>query len=170
METMNYYSDRRVSEAMRTHAYSCNMQTLSSIQISEDFVEWLQEEHPQVAAKFISACWDEDDEMFIINIPVQVQVCSTCRGKGSTVNPSIDCGGISPYEFEEDPEFADGYFSGMYDIQCPECKGLRVTGHVDLNTMGVNHQHHQVAKSLIEYAQELDNNHSEAMHQRMYNY
>lgn len=53
-------------------------------------------------------------------------VCPTCEGAGKHVNPSIDAHGIGADEFNEDPDFADAYFSGAYDVACVECKGLRV--------------------------------------------
>jgi len=54
-------------------------------------------------------------------------VCSMCSGKGTTVNPSIDSHGLSREDFEEDPDFAESYFRGEYDIPCPLCLGTRVT-------------------------------------------
>ncbi len=50
-------------------------------------------------------------------------VCDLCRGKGAVVNPSIDAGGLTAEDFAEDPDFMEGYLSGMYDIQCPRCAG-----------------------------------------------
>lgn len=68
---------------------------------------------------------DEDQRLFI---PFQFKygVCGTCDGKGTHVNPSIDAHGISPEEFDDDPDFRDNYFSGMYDVACYECQGRRV--------------------------------------------
>jgi hypothetical protein len=170
METRNYYSDRRVSEALRSHAYTCDMKTMNRIRVNEDFVESLSEDHPKLAEKFTSACWDEDEDTYIIHIPVQAHVCYTCRGKGTAVNPSIDCGGISSDEFDEDPLFAEEYFSGLYDIKCPECRGLRVTGTPDFESITANNPLYEVIKKLIEYAQDLDDYHTETMRNRMFNY
>ena len=50
-------------------------------------------------------------------------ICSGCRGNGTHVNPSIDCGGITQDEFDEDPEFAESYFRGDYDVSCKPCGG-----------------------------------------------
>ena len=60
-------------------------------------------------------------------------ICSLCDGNGKHVNPSIDCGGITQDEFDEDPDFRDDYFSGRYDVQCKACEG---TGKV--RTIGGN--------------------------------
>jgi len=54
------------------------------------------------------------------------EVCGTCDGKGSHVNPSIDCGGLSREDFDEDPDFAEDYFSGRHDVTCNACRGRRV--------------------------------------------
>jgi len=54
------------------------------------------------------------------------EVCPTCRGGGSHVNPNIDRQGIDPAKFRRDPEFAEQYFSGSYDQTCSQCSGRRV--------------------------------------------
>ena len=59
-------------------------------------------------------------------IPAVYEVCPTCDGKGSHVNPSIDSHGISAEEMYDDPEFAEDYFGGAYDVSCNECEGRRV--------------------------------------------
>ena len=51
------------------------------------------------------------------------EICSACEGKGRVVNPSIDSNGITPKEFNEDPDFAEAYFTGVYDEDCRTCKG-----------------------------------------------
>jgi hypothetical protein len=59
-------------------------------------------------------------------LPARFDVCPTCDGKGSHVNPSIDDNGICASDFYEDPDFAESYFAGCYDVPCNECKGKRV--------------------------------------------
>lgn len=59
-------------------------------------------------------------------IPYHWEVCGLCRGKGTVVNPSIDASGLTAEDFAEDPDFADAYFRGVYDIGCPRC-GTRTT-------------------------------------------
>lgn len=66
-----------------------------------------------------------------IDIPAKYEVCGTCDGKGSHVNPSIDAHGLSREDFDEDPDFAEGYFRGDYDQPCNECHGKRVSPVVD---------------------------------------
>lgn len=53
-------------------------------------------------------------------------VCPICRGEGKTVNPDIDSNGLTRDDFYDDPDFAQDYVSGVYDISCRACEGKRV--------------------------------------------
>jgi hypothetical protein len=77
----------------------------------------------------------EDDEFYEMEIPAKYEVCSTCDGKGKHVNPSIDSHGLSREDFDDDPDFAEDYFAGRYDVPCNECDGNRVSPEVDWNRM-----------------------------------
>jgi hypothetical protein len=61
------------------------------------------------------------------------QICFVCRGDGTHVNPSIDGNGLTREDFDEDPDFADAYMSGVYDIRCDACDGTgkQLTADVD---------------------------------------
>ena len=48
-------------------------------------------------------------------------ICPACEGDGSHVNPNIDAGGIPAQQFAEDPQFAEEYFGGLYDVACQVC-------------------------------------------------
>lgn len=62
-----------------------------------------------------------------ITVPAKYEICDRCDGKGSYVNPAIDGNGLSREDFDEQgPEFFEDYMSGLYDIRCEECNGLRV--------------------------------------------
>lgn len=76
---------------------------------------------------------DEQDYDFeqVITLPVKYEVCSRCNGAGTIVNPNIDGNGICSEKFDEDPDFREAYFSGVYDIPCPCCDGERVEAVVD---------------------------------------
>lgn len=76
--------------------------------------------------------WNPEGEEVETDFPAKFDVCGTCEGRGSHVNPSIDRNGITEEEFNEDPDFRESYFSGAYDMQCVECKGLRVVPVVNL--------------------------------------
>lgn len=60
-------------------------------------------------------------------------VCPHCEGEGVITNPEVDGNGITAEQFEEDPDFADNYFSGVYNVTCPACSGLRVTTRKEWN-------------------------------------
>ena len=66
----------------------------------------------------------EDDIEY--EIPAVFDVCPVCEGRGHHVDPGIDSHGINMEEFYEDPEFAEEYFDGAYDVPCNECRGDRV--------------------------------------------
>lgn len=52
------------------------------------------------------------------------RICPACEGDGHCVNPNIDAHGLTAEDFAEDPDFAEDYFSGVYDVQCRACEGL----------------------------------------------
>lgn len=67
----------------------------------------------------------EDENGEIVLVPLKYYVCGQCEGKGTCVNPSI--GAITQSEWAEwDPEEREGYFNGVYDVQCDRCEGKRV--------------------------------------------
>lgn len=62
---------------------------------------------------------DDGEEIEIsVKVPAKFEICQRCRGEGKHVNPSIDGNGISREDFDADPDFEEGYFSGRYDIRC----------------------------------------------------
>lgn len=69
-----------------------------------------------------------EDEM---TIPAKYEVCGTCDGHGSHVNPSIDSQGLTREDFDDDPDFEQDYRAGRYDVPCAECRGRRVVPVVD---------------------------------------
>ncbi len=108
---------------------------------------------------------DEGDELEV-EFPCKFDVCGTCEGRGSHVNPSIDAHGISAEEFAEDPDFEESYFAGHYDQTCNECGGLRVVPAVDESSLTVE-QTKQYALWLEQesdrYAYESERNHERRM-------
>lgn len=60
------------------------------------------------------------------------EVCPTCNGKGSHVNPSVDADGITAEDmYDMDME---AYMDGDYDVECYGCFGKRVVPVQDGNT------------------------------------
>lgn len=66
-----------------------------------------------------------------LHFPAKYELCGTCKGRGSHVNPSIDGNGLTQEDFAEDSDFKEDYFSGKFDVRCEECGGLRVVLVVD---------------------------------------
>lgn len=85
--------------------------------------------HDQMVRDFNEIMSDELERKF--ELPVAKEVCPICEGEGKIVNRSIDGNGISADEFYDDPDFAEDYMSGVYDVTCDECNGLRVVDVVD---------------------------------------
>lgn len=77
----------------------------------------------------------EDGSYEEIELPTKMEVCPVCDGHGKHTNPGIDAHGISAQEFAEDPDFAEEYFSGTYDVTCYECHGRNVVPVVDESRM-----------------------------------
>ena len=63
-----------------------------------------------------------------ISVSCKFEVCPTCEGKGTHVNPSIDSNGITGEEWDRDWSYEDreNYINGFYDVSCYECYGKRI--------------------------------------------
>ncbi len=59
-------------------------------------------------------------------------MCHACDGKGTHVATGIDCDGLSAEDFHDDPEFAEDYRNGCYDVTCTTCHGRSTVRVVDL--------------------------------------
>lgn len=97
-----------------------------TIPLDEDRAEELGED-PTLA----SSVMQDDDGESVLKCPIRYGVCGLCEGKGKHVDPSIDAHGLSSEDFDADPDFAESYFSGAYDVQCYRCDGQRVQPEID---------------------------------------
>lgn len=68
---------------------------------------------------------------YTFKLPITRIVCPKCRGNGTHVNPSVDGHGLTAEDFADDPDFAESYFSGVFDVVCKRCDGLRVVDEID---------------------------------------
>jgi hypothetical protein len=67
------------------------------------------------------------EQSYDIKLVAKYEVCPTCFGKGTRVNPAIDGNGLTSSDIDElGPDFMEDYMSGVYDIKCSECNGNRV--------------------------------------------
>jgi len=72
-------------------------------------------------------------------------VCPVCKGEGKTVNPAIDCNGLSQEDFAADPDFAESYWRGDYDITCRACSGQRVVTRERIRELDQNAKDRELA-------------------------
>ncbi len=85
-------------------------------------------------------CKCDEGGYYKLRCPAEREICSRCDGNGTHVNPAVDGDGISPEEFHEDPDFAEAYMRGDYDVQCEECKGERIVSVPDVEKLPENLQ------------------------------
>ena len=72
---------------------------------------------------------NDDDEEITFSVPSKMAVCPNCEGGGYVLNESMRYHAYTSYDEEmQDPEFREEYFKrgGIYDVQCPTCKGKNV--------------------------------------------
>ncbi len=67
---------------------------------------------------------DDGDEIDVV-VPGKFEVCSRCEGTGKHDHPAFS-NGFTQEEMSEDPEFAEEYRAGRYDVTCQKCQGVRV--------------------------------------------
>lgn len=77
----------------------------------------------------------EDDDGNEIVLPVTWGVCPGCDGEGKHVNANIDCNGLTDEDFCDDPDFAEDYHSGRYDVQCTTCHGRTTIKTIDWDAL-----------------------------------
>ena len=80
--------------------------------------------------KILTSIETKKGNVFEVLLPAKHSVCWRCFGCGVHDHEAFS-NGISPQEFDEDPDFAEQYFRGDYDVPCSVCKGLRVILEVD---------------------------------------
>jgi hypothetical protein len=91
--------------------------------------------------KMTAIWWSEEEEEGRLGseknpykLRMKYAVCGVCNGRGKHVNPSIDSHGLSSEDFDNDPDFAEDYFSGVYDVTCYECNGRTTILEISENT------------------------------------
>lgn len=90
-------------------------------------VEALPEDDTWVERYMVLRAGTEEPELFeaidVTDEKPRWIICVVCDGDGTTVNPAIDGNGLSAEDFHDDPDFAEEYMRGTYDIACRACGG-----------------------------------------------
>jgi hypothetical protein len=84
-------------------------------------------------------------------------VCDRCRGEGVHDHPAFS-NGITPEQFDEDPDFREEYMNGRYDVTCTECKGLRVVLVPDTDNcdQAILEEYYQMLQWKADFAAEVE--------------
>ena len=83
----------------------------------------------------VTVTLEGDEDTVEVQLPTKWEVCDLCNGKGTHVNPSIDCGGLTSEDFDQDPDFAEMYMDGVYDQTCNRCEGRTTIAVPDFELM-----------------------------------
>ena len=68
---------------------------------------------------------DEDGDEIQVCVPGRYEVCTRCHGVGKHDHPAFS-NGFTSEDMAEDPDFAEEYKAGRYDVECSKCHGKRV--------------------------------------------
>lgn len=69
---------------------------------------------------------DKEGTEVEIQVPARYEVCRDCNGEGTELYGSMKGYAYSAEEFHDDPDFAEAYIGGNYDVACSTCRGQRV--------------------------------------------
>jgi len=109
MEEVNYFRDRRVRNAERYGNRDVDEQKM--------VIRWEQ---------------DDEGEAVMHEFPARFEVCPTCEGRGTHVNPSIDASGYYADEDEDYiPDDEEPAYPNAYVQTCGTCHGKRVVMEID---------------------------------------
>jgi len=145
IEERNYWNDSRVQASMRSKPYKVLSSKKHTTRV--ELCEYLHN-------RLIEGEVLPEDHDGIFELATRFEVCDLCRGSGHVVNPGIDCGGLTQEDFDEDPDFAEDYLSGVYDQPCPQCHGNRVVPNVEF-PKNIQEAIDEFIRDEIEYAREV---------------
>lgn len=93
---------------------------------------------------------EEGDYEETVELPAIWEVCGRCHGEGKH-DPESFAGGFSSEDFAEDPDFAEEYFKGSYDVPCEECHGRTTVLMVDEARLNDEQKKHYEAYQKEQY-------------------
>lgn len=85
-------------------------------------------------ATFTFEVFDECGDEVQFNVPGKYEVCPRCDGVGKHDHPAFS-NGFTREDMDDDPDFAEEYKSGRYDVECSKCHGKRVVCVPDVKAM-----------------------------------
>ena len=109
----------------------------------------------------IKITWEDEDGWEHKDfLPGKYEVCDRCRGRGVHDHEAFS-NGISPQDFAEDPDFAEDYQRGRYDVRCSVCDGKRVVlvpdeDSLDEDQKKILDQYYENLRADAEYRRECD--------------
>lgn len=102
---------------------------------------------------------NEEGEEVTLEVPSKMEVCHDCGGHGFVLNESMRYHAYTSEDEEmHDEEFREEYFKrgGIYDVQCPTCKGKNVIAVPDEDTIERNEKLKVEYKKYQEWKEESD--------------
>jgi hypothetical protein len=110
MEEVNYFRDARVRNAERYNNRDADEQAM--------VIRFEYE--------------DNEGETVVGEFPARFEVCPTCEGRGTHVNPSIDASGYYADEDEDYiPDDDEPAYPHAFEQTCGTCHGKRVVLEID---------------------------------------
>lgn len=85
----------------------------------------------------------EDGDEVEVELPAVFEVCDRCDGKGKHDHPAFN--GFTQEDMDEDPDFREDYFRGVYDVACTVCHGQRVVAEVAERELNAEQKAHYAA-------------------------
>lgn len=62
----------------------------------------------------------------VIRVPGKAIVCTACEGTGTELYGSLKGMAFTQQDFDSDPDFAEDYFGGNYDVPCSHCQSRNI--------------------------------------------
>jgi hypothetical protein len=95
--------------------------------------------------------WVNDDgEEIETEFRIKFEVCGRCQGQGQHCNPAIDGNGLTREDFDQDPDFEEAYFDGLYNVTCEECNGDRVVPEIAIDEAQFTAEQAEAVKAVHE--------------------
>ena len=158
LENVNYYSDPRTiaqlaGSPLILGANKARQKLFLDPSIIQEFPDLPKGPMHQIL-EGLEYVQFQGQEAIVINAPVHLSICPMCEGDGTVVDPKIDSSGWSREDLDQDPEFEKAYHAGIYDMQCPNCKGNKTIHTVNLNQVSETSELHVILTAVKDVEKE----------------